>query len=107
MSLDVYLTAMRPCSVYDNNITHNLTTMADAAGLYECLWHPEKVGVARAEHLIVPLEQGLARLLSDPEKYRTFNPKNGWGSYERLVEFVQRYLEACRENPDAVVRVSR
>lgn len=107
MSLDVYLTAVRPCGVYDANITHNLTQMADAAGLYEFLWRPEEVGITHATDLIVPLEQGLARLLREPEKYRAFNPKNGWGSYEGLVEFVRRYLEACRENPDAEVRVCR
>ena len=31
MSLDVYLTAVRPTVVYDRNITHNLNVMADAA----------------------------------------------------------------------------
>jgi hypothetical protein len=107
MSLDVYLTAVRPCSVYDANITHNLNTMADAAGLYEFLWHPEKVGIVYAKDLIDPLKQGLERLVSEPEKYRAFNPENGWGSYDGLVKFVRRYLDACCENPDAEVRVSR
>lgn len=55
MSLDVYLieTGAHACTacghvdrvgtggeVYARNITHNLTAMADAAGLYEACWRP-------------------------------------------------------------------
>lgn len=107
MSLDVYLTAVRPTTVYDRNITHNLNRMARAAGVYEHLWRPEEIGVTKAEQLIEPLRAGLAKLLGEPDHFRTFNPPNGWGSYEGLVEFVQEYLSACEENPDAEVSVSR
>lgn len=30
-----------------------------------------------------------------------------WGHYEGLVSFVERYLNACIENPEAIVKVSR
>lgn len=33
MSLDVYLTAVRPTTVYDANITHNLGSMAHDASV--------------------------------------------------------------------------
>ena len=93
--------------VYSANITHNLNKMAEAAGIYEHLWRPEEVGAAKASDLVEPLEKGLRSLLADPGKFKPLNPSNGWGNYEGLVEFVEKYLEACRKYPDAVVRVSR
>jgi hypothetical protein len=92
---------------YSANITHNLNKMADAAGLYQALWRPEEIGITKAIHLIVPLSQGLAMLLGDRARFETFNPVNGWGSYDALVGFVKGYLTACIEYPDAEVDVSR
>ena len=107
MSLDVSLTKIAPCEVYSRNITHNLNTMAGAAGIYKHLWRPDELGIAKAFQLIEPLEKGLGLILSDPERFKKFNPANGWGDYEGLVEFVQEYLNECRENPDCDVSVSR
>lgn len=107
MSLDIFLERPGIVRVYDANITHNLVDMAKAANLYEVLWRPEEVGITHANQLIGPLEAGLTRLRSDPDKYRKLNPSNGWGSYEGLVKFVENYLEACQENPDCTVRSCR
>jgi hypothetical protein len=107
MSLDVYLTADRPTEVYGRNITHNLNKMAMEAGIYEALWRPEEIGIVRADQLIEPLTVGLDKLKADPEHYQKFNAPNGWGMYEHFVPFVEDYLEACKENPDAEVNVSR
>lgn len=93
--------------LYQRNITHNLNKMADAAGIYEHLWRPDEIGVTRAAQLIGPLTDGLGRLRADPGKFQEFNPPNKWGDYGGLVAFVADYLEACRANPDAQVRVSR
>lgn len=93
--------------VYSRNITHNLASMANAAGIYEVLWRPEEVGITKAEQLIEPLRVGLAVLRDDPPKFRQHNPPNGWGSFEGLVDFVESYLTACEEYPEAEVRVSR
>ena len=107
MSLDVYLEVIKPTAIYSANITHNLSKMADAAGIYKELWRPDEIGVTKARELIQPLADGLSRLLAEHEKYCAFNPANGWGDYKGLVEFVREYLAACRENPDAAVKVSR
>lgn len=107
MSLDVILTAVRPTEVYWANITHNLGKMADEAGIYEALWRPDEIGIAKASELVEPLTAGLEKMKADPEHYEKFNPPNGWGSYEGLVDFVETYLEACKANPDANVEVIR
>lgn len=57
--------------------------------------------------LIGPLSSGLELLRSDPERFKAFNPENGWGDYDGLVEFVRQYLQACKTYPAAEVRVSR
>jgi hypothetical protein len=98
---------MRPTHIYDRNITHNLNRMAEEAGIYKELWRPDEIDVTHARQLIAPLRAGLERLKADPDRFRKLNPSNGWGSYEGLVQFVEEYLGACEENPDAEVSVSR
>lgn len=93
--------------VYWRNITHNLGKMADQAGIYEALWRPDEISITKAKQLVEPLQAGLMRLRSEPEKFKAFNPSNGWGDYDGLVAFVDDYLGACLANPDADVRVSR
>jgi hypothetical protein len=107
MSLHVHLSAVRETEVYWANITHNLNSMAEAAGIYQHLWRPEELGITHARDLIEPLKKGLATLKADPKKYIKYNARNGWGSYSSFVPWVEQYLQACEENPDAIVTVSR
>ncbi len=105
MSLDVWLKkeVAEIKEVYSKNITHNLNEMAGEAGIYYCMWQPETLDITKANQLIEPLEKGLEKLKNDPNYYKGFNPDNGWGSYEGLVEFVESYLAACKEHPDATI----
>lgn len=107
MSLDVCLTVVKPCEVYGANITHNLGLMAAEAGIYQHLWRPEELGIKFAKDLIEPLTNGLELLKSDPERFQKFDSPNGWGLYVNFVPFVSKYLEACKEFPEANVEVSR
>ncbi len=114
MSLDVYLEtpACSHCGskgmeVYHNNITYNLNTMAEDAGIYGHLWRPDEIGIVTAARLIDPLEAGLVLLKSDRARFEKHNPGNGWGDYDGLCHFVESYLAACREYPTALVRVWR
>lgn len=93
--------------VFSANITHNLNRMASEAGIYDCLWRPDEIGITKARELIDPLEKGLALLRSDPARFEAFNPSNGWGSYKGFVPWVERYLQACVLFPDAKVSVWR
>lgn len=100
-------TKMSSETVFDYSITHNLGTMASEAGIYAQLWRPEGLGIYKAKDLIEPLRNGLQLLRSDPERFKTFNPENGLGRYENLVEFVSNYLTACENNPESQISVSR
>ena len=112
MSLDIHLNAIRKTEVYWANITHNLGKMASKVkcgkySLYEYLWKPDEIKIKTAKQLIKPLTEGLAELKSKPKKYEKYNSPNSWGMYENFVPFVEKYLEACKENPDAEVYASR
>jgi hypothetical protein len=113
MSLDVDLMVIQPTSVFSHNITHNLNTMAmevklgGALTLYDVLWRPDEHGMFFAKDISEHLDVGWNILLSDPTKFKSFNPSNGWGSYEGLVDFVYNYRNACWENPEAELSVSR
>lgn len=95
------------CDIYHANITHNLGEMADEAGIYKQLWYPEEIGISKAAQLIEPLTAGLEKLKANPKYFRRFDSPNGWGVYENFVPFVENYLEACQQFPEANVRVSR
>ncbi len=93
--------------VYWGNITHNLGKMAREAGIYQALWRPEELNITQAYQLVGPLSEGLKTLGDHPSRFREFNPSNGWGTYEGLVQFATEYRDACIQYPSATVRVSR
>lgn len=131
MSLDVNLkdpTATYETEyLYDANITHNLGEMASKAGIYEALWRPHRLkegycipendheeewkfedeNPSTAKDIIPLLEKGLSDLKTRPEYFKQFNSSNGWGMFQHFVPFVEKYLEACKKYPDAIIVVSR
>lgn len=125
MSLDIYLEGevkQVPCNCchcgkdhtrdkkeefFSSNITHNLNRMAGEAGIYDIIWRPEENGITKAEQLIEPLKKGIELMRSDPERFKKFNPSNGWGTYDDFIPWLEEYLIACESYPDATVKVSR
>jgi hypothetical protein len=104
MSLDVYLEEVQPTEVFEANITHNLTSMWGAAGVYVALYESEG---KHAKEIIPALEAGVAAMEEDPAKFEAFNSPNGWGLYKNALPWLRKYLAACREHPDATIRISR
>lgn len=101
--------APEDAELFSANITHNLDRMAEAAGIYECLWRPEEAlpPFATAAQCITVLENGLAIMQAEPQRFRRFDAANGWGTYDQFVPWVQRLLDACKRHPEALVRASR
>lgn len=107
MSLDFSIVDTVPTTVFDTNITHNLTSMAGAAGIYECLWRPEEHGYKQARQIIPLLENAVNAMKSNPAHFKQFDAPNGWGTYERFLPCVERILEACQTNPNGELSASR
>lgn len=93
--------------VFTGNITHNLVEMAQKADLYSALWRPDEIGCEYAKDITGMLTRGLKRLRKNPSGFKKYNPSNGWGSYEGLLQLVEDYLAACTEYPNAKIEVSR
>jgi hypothetical protein len=92
--------------VFSRNITHNLGGMADAAGLYDCLWRPVEHNCDMAWEIVTRLEQGLQWLRENPDEAKGYDAENGWGTYTHFVPFVEAVLAACQAHPMATIRVS-
>ena len=118
MSLSVYLHEDKRCPhcnevlesdelLFNSNITHNLNKMATEAGIYFHLWRPDEIDITHARDLIDPLTEGLNKMKDDPEKYKEFNSPNGWGMYKHFIPWIEKYLNACIEHPDAKIVISR
>jgi hypothetical protein len=94
-------------TLFDRNITHNLANMADACGVYKCLWRPDENDIKTASQLIEPLENALKMILSDVGKFIKYNATNGWGTVEGFVMFLEDCLSAAKEYPLALITVCR
>lgn len=81
--------------IHLGNITHNLNEMAsnvpvsDNLTLYDVLWHTEKHFDGDIDKLAEMWDKGLHYVLSHKDELEKFNPSNGWGSYDILVEFLK------------------
>lgn len=84
--------------------THNLQPMWKAAGCLDALY--ERDG-AMAYTIERELSEALARMKTDPDRFRAFNPPNGWGDYDGAVRALERGLANVRAFPTARLDVSR
>lgn len=89
------------------NITHNLSRMAEEAGIYDCLWDPQKAGIEVASQISPMLASAIKLMEADPAHFKKFDSDNGWGTYDQFVPWLKELLEACQEYPDATIEVSR
>ncbi len=107
MSLDIDLVNEYGDVVWEGNITHNLTKMADEVGIYEALWRPEEINATKAHHIEDYIVNGLIELIKYPKKYEKYNPSNGWGSYDGLINFCLDYLSNIRTYPNSKIEACR
>jgi len=90
--------------VYDRNITHNLSKMAHEAGLSPYTWDCYDT---KAKEAIKPLKNGIKDMKDKPKHYKQFSASNGWGTYEQFIPWLEDYLKACEENPEALIYISK
>lgn len=107
MGLSISFEAVRTVQVFNSTTTHNLVPMAEAAGVYDCLWRPEECGVKTAEDLIVPLRRAIQEIRRDPARFSKLDAANGWGTREQFLAFLADVLAAAKDHPDATVSASR
>lgn len=94
------------------NLTHNLTEMADECmisghytsnrdnkgliSLYDLMRHPEgnlNIKIPTMEYL-EDIMKCYKKLLKEPSFFKKYNPDNGWGTYEQLLNGTKKYIAA-------------
>lgn len=76
--------------------------MATRAGV-DMIWNLEWTAIHLSGDLIKPLEDGIADMVLNPDKYQPLSASNGWGTYEQFIPWLQKLLEACRQCPNAEI----
>ena len=105
MSTRVRLETLKLIYVFSEIIPDNIDEMTKHAGMYDPLFHPQKIGIKRAYQLINPLMKGLDKMKNNPKVYREFQSSITLGAYDELVPWLEKYIAACIESPNTEIRV--
>ena len=89
--------------VGDSWVSHTSNTaamMKEVCGSYPSDWDGR-----RCADMYPVLMQGASLLLQYPQRYRQFEPGNGWGTVESTAKFLRRIADNCDKFPTAVIEV--
>jgi hypothetical protein len=111
MSLDISLTVKADTGnsetenieVYSANITHNLSSMAQAVGVYDATWGAYGKDASTS---MIPVVIAIQRLKDDPARYDEYSASNEWGTRDQFIAFLSRFLTACEMHPNATIHTS-
>ena len=99
---------------YFINITHNLNIMAEHVpigntNLYKVLWHGDEleVPIVKGKQFEDYLYDGISYLIRYKPILLEYNPENGWGNYDSLLQFTKDCLALSIQHPNADVKFSR
>ncbi|NCC06737.1 MAG: hypothetical protein EOM30_01515 [Clostridia bacterium] len=90
--------------VGDDWINHTCNTSAmikEVCGSYPSDWNGKS-----CEELIPVLDAGVTELMRYSQRYRQFEPSNGWGTVETTIEFLSNILKNCKMYPTAVIEIN-
>ena len=94
---------------WTGNITHNLGKMASNVKpdgkpytLYSLLWGGK---YKNCRDLIGKLHACILYMMMNKEELKKYNPENGWGTYEQLLEFTKEFQMACIDNQDCKIKI--
>lgn len=109
MSLDITLTDVfvePPVQLESLNITNNLIDFAIALNCYECIWKPKNLNIITAYQLLPHLYEAYYNVIKYGDIYLSLLPKNGWGTKEQFLNFIDQYIEACITYPNTLIETS-
>lgn len=104
MSLDFSLVRRMPTEIAHANITHNMTNLWEALGIYEQLYNSHG---KYANEVYNDLRRALDVLLSDPEYFKKYDSPNGWGTVDAAIRFLTEITEACKEYPYSYIDIDK
>lgn len=104
VSWDINIKAKREISIFEANITYNLSPM-----YYKCL--DKELGLKifdkmTCKEALPILQKAIEDLIDNKEEYEKLNPENGWGNYEGLLITFLEMRKCCIDNPDGILELS-
>ena len=79
------------------NVTYNLSAMLREAGFKG--W--QAIMSEPANRVGAHILDVLDRMAEDPERWRSMNPENGWGDYDRCLQGrMRKWANACVSAPE-------
>ena len=100
-------------SEHVGNITHNLNIMAmhvpvsETLTLYNVLWRPDESNLKTTDDILGYVTIGVKYLIDHKDELLQYNPENGWGDYDGLLDFAKSVGSACLFNPNCTIEVDR
>jgi hypothetical protein len=111
MSLDLWLESV-PCKECNNMVrldSHNYTY--NVAEMWYQIFPESRsfvdIDCLTGKESLIRLEQARIKLQLYPEDFKKVNPKNGWGSYESFLEFINNLIDDALEHPNYIWKASR
>ena len=104
MSWDINIKVIRPVSIFEANITYNLSDM-----YYKCLDKESGLKIfdgMNCKEALPILQKAIEDLIDNKKEYKKLNPENGWGSYEYLLGTFLDMRKCCIDNPDGIIELS-
>lgn len=83
-----------------NHTSNTAAMIKEVCGSYPSAWNG-----MRCSELLPVLTAGCKELRAYSQKYRQFEPENGWGTVETTLEFLDAIRKACEQYPTAVLEV--
>ena len=99
--------------IHVGNITHNMNKMAehvpvsDALNLYNVLWRPEESNLNTTDDIFDYVTTGVKYMIEHKDELLQYNPDNGWGDYDALLNFARCVGNACLLNPECEIEANR
>lgn len=99
--------------IHVGNITHNMNKMAehvpvsDTLNLYNVLWRPEESNLNTTDDIFDYVTTGVKYMIEHKDELLQYNPDNGWGDYDVLLNFTRRVGNACLLNPGCEIEANR
>jgi hypothetical protein len=83
---------------YDKNVTYNVSSMLKRAG-----FHPNVVDGMTAVNLRPIVSNAVCVIEDNREYFAQFNPSNGWGDLDGVLEFLVELSLYLNDAPDEYV----
>lgn len=84
-----------------NHTSNTAAMIKEVCGSYPSEWDGKKCA-----DMYPVLMQGISLLNLHPQRYRQFEPDNGWGTVETTIDFLQKIADTCDKYPTAVLEIS-